>query len=32
MDYVTSPCVANGKLFVRMSDSVYCYDLTEAGN
>ena len=32
MNYVTSPAVANGKLYVRMSDSVYCYDLTEAGN
>ena len=32
MNYVTSPAVANGKLFVRMSDSVFCYDLTEVGN
>jgi outer membrane protein assembly factor BamB len=32
MNYVTSPTVANGRLFVRMSDSLFCYDLTEAGN
>ena len=32
LNYITSPTVANGKLYVRMADCVYCYDLTEAGN
>ena len=32
VNYVTSPAIANGKLYVHMSDCVYCYDLTEAGN
>jgi len=29
MNFVTSPAVAGGKLFVRMADSVYCYDLRQ---
>jgi len=32
VNYITSPAIANGKLYVRMVDSVYCYDLIEAGN
>jgi hypothetical protein len=32
VNYVTSPAIANGKLYVRMADCVHCYDLTEAGN
>jgi hypothetical protein len=31
VNYVTSPTIANGKLYVRMSDCVNCYDLTGAG-
>jgi outer membrane protein assembly factor BamB len=29
---MSSPAVANGKLYLRLSDGVACYDLTEAGN
>jgi len=29
---MSSPAVANGKLYLRLLDGVACYDLTEAGN
>jgi outer membrane protein assembly factor BamB len=32
LNYITSLSVANGKLYVRMSEYVSCYDLTAAGN
>ena len=32
LNFVTSPAIANGKLYVRMSDCIHCYDLTAAGN
>ena len=32
VNFVTSPAIANCKLYARMADCVYCYDLTAAGN